>query len=112
MEGEPKRYRADRYDDYSAEGAYYSRSTEQVWHQRPHYDESMRGVYSSRNSKYYSGHSRSSREKDYYTSSSSKKQKYSQREVIVQRTEKSSSWKDETYVQKLWTNIYLQLNKK
>ncbi|KAG8308218.1 hypothetical protein J6590_002304 [Homalodisca vitripennis] len=99
MEGEPKRYRtmSDRFDDYGGgpEGYFYSRNTEQVWHQRPHYDESMRGVYGTRSSgggKYYS---RSSREKEYYSSSSSKRQKYSQREVIVQRQEKAN-WKDDS----------------
>ncbi|XP_054287233.1 zinc finger CCCH domain-containing protein 18-like isoform X1 [Macrosteles quadrilineatus] len=100
-EPEAKRYRtmSDRFDDYGggAEGIYYPRSTEQVWHQRPHYDESMRAVFSSRSSssKYYA---RGSREKEYYqtpSSSSSKRQKYSQREVIVQRPEKTN-WKEDT----------------
>ncbi|XP_046659250.1 LOW QUALITY PROTEIN: zinc finger CCCH domain-containing protein 18-like [Homalodisca vitripennis] len=105
MEGEPKRYRtmSDRFDDYGGgpEGYFYSRNTEQVWHQRPHYDESMRGVYGTRSSgggKYYS---RSSREKEYYSSSSSKRQKYSQREVIVQRQEKAN-WKDDRLVDVLY----------
>lgn len=110
IDGDPKRYRtvSERYEaDYGPESAYYhsgSRSGE-VWHHRGHHyvEEGVRSSRlvrgdpdyhsSSLKSKYSSSH--------YYSKASShdyyerKRHKYPSREVIVQRSDKSS-WKDDS----------------
>lgn len=111
IDGDPKRYRtvSERYEaDYGPESAYYhsgSRSGE-VWHHRGHHyvEEGVRSSRLVRGDPDYQSSSLKSKyssSSHYYPKASSheyyerKRHKYPSREVIVQRSDKSS-WKDDS----------------